>query len=106
MGYWSTVEVHVSVICACMPSIRALMRKIWPAAFRMTEQGKSSLTHSRNVSTGMRTPQISFKPKQDEEDFVQLVDMEGGDIKRPIYSSETRTTSDRSAYSGKMGIAR
>src|ERR1700710_932516 len=27
IGYWSTVEVHVSVICACLPALPSLFRK-------------------------------------------------------------------------------
>jgi hypothetical protein len=31
VGYWSTVEVHVSVICACLPTLPFLFRRIIPA---------------------------------------------------------------------------
>jgi hypothetical protein len=27
VGYWSTIEVHVSVICACLPAIPSLFQK-------------------------------------------------------------------------------
>jgi hypothetical protein len=27
IGYWSTVEVHVSVVCACLPALPSLFRK-------------------------------------------------------------------------------
>ncbi|ODH47291.1 hypothetical protein GX48_06632 [Paracoccidioides brasiliensis] len=32
-GYWSTIEGHASILCACMPAIRALLRKIFPSLF-------------------------------------------------------------------------
>jgi len=27
VGYWSTIEVHVSVICACLPTLPSLFQK-------------------------------------------------------------------------------
>jgi hypothetical protein len=30
---WSLVEIDVGVICACMPGIAALMRRVWPHIF-------------------------------------------------------------------------
>ncbi|EEQ87665.1 CFEM domain-containing protein [Blastomyces dermatitidis ER-3] len=33
VGYWSTIEGHASILCACMPAIRALLRKLFPAMF-------------------------------------------------------------------------
>lgn len=107
MSYWSTVEVHVSVICACMPAIRALMRMLWPSAFRMTEQGQSNVKHSRNGSCIMRTTQISIKAKQDEEDFVRLVDIEGGKRTKGFHNNHSShhamTTSERTVYDGSLG---
>lgn len=28
MGYWSTIEVHTGVVCACLPAISSLFRRI------------------------------------------------------------------------------
>lgn len=42
LGYWSTIEVPVGVICACMPSIRALFRNVFPSIFGTTQKGQSS----------------------------------------------------------------
>jgi hypothetical protein len=27
VGYWSTIEVHISVICACLPALPSLFRR-------------------------------------------------------------------------------
>ncbi|KAG6359894.1 hypothetical protein INS49_010947 [Diaporthe citri] len=43
VGYWSTIEVPVGVICACMPAIRSLIATIFPKVFGTTQQ-KSDYT--------------------------------------------------------------
>ncbi|KFY46047.1 hypothetical protein V495_02687 [Pseudogymnoascus sp. VKM F-4514 (FW-929)] len=57
LGYWSTIEVPVGVICACMPSIRALFRNVFPNIFGTTQKGQSS---SGRLSTTL-TPQSKSK---------------------------------------------
>ncbi|KXT15520.1 hypothetical protein AC579_3383 [Pseudocercospora musae] len=48
VGYWSTIELHVSVVCACMPAIRSLLRRSIP-----TIMGQSTTkTGDRGASTG------------------------------------------------------
>ncbi|KAF7196176.1 Satratoxin biosynthesis SC1 cluster protein 4 [Pseudocercospora fuligena] len=48
VGYWSTIELHVSVVCACMPAIRNLLRRFIP-----TIMGQSTAkTGDRGASTG------------------------------------------------------
>ncbi|KAF2091595.1 hypothetical protein K490DRAFT_31609, partial [Saccharata proteae CBS 121410] len=79
-AYWSTIEVHVGIICACMPAHRVLILKLWPrmvtnvaptkASGYGSSKGESSLNKSIN--------QISIKPKGDDSDFVPLVDVETG----------------------------
>ncbi|KAF1972783.1 hypothetical protein BU23DRAFT_508119 [Bimuria novae-zelandiae CBS 107.79] len=32
IGYWSTLEVHVGVLVACLPAIRSLQRRIFPSS--------------------------------------------------------------------------
>lgn len=44
MGYWSTIEIHVGIICACMPAMRALLRRVFPVLFSYTQ--KSALSKS------------------------------------------------------------
>jgi hypothetical protein len=32
VGYWSTIEINVGIICSCMPSIRLLLLRAFPKA--------------------------------------------------------------------------
>ncbi|KAH8675578.1 hypothetical protein BX600DRAFT_177444 [Xylariales sp. PMI_506] len=33
VGYWSTIEVPVGIICACLPAIRSLLAQLFPSMF-------------------------------------------------------------------------
>ncbi|KAI0014496.1 hypothetical protein F4779DRAFT_612785 [Xylariaceae sp. FL0662B] len=41
LGYWSTIEVPVGIICACMPAIRSLFSLVLPQVFG-TNRGNTS----------------------------------------------------------------
>ncbi|KKZ68076.1 hypothetical protein EMCG_06288 [[Emmonsia] crescens] len=47
VGYWSTIEGHASILCACMPAIRALLRKMFPKLFG--DRSRASSHGTRNV---------------------------------------------------------
>jgi hypothetical protein len=32
IGYWSTLEVHVGIIIACLPAVRSLQRRVFPSS--------------------------------------------------------------------------
>jgi len=82
IGYWSTIEVHVSVICACLPSIRALFKHYFPALIG-TQRGTSIASKSPFASLSNKKPDIekggshvSSRPKdKDTDDFIPLVDI-------------------------------
>lgn len=64
IGYWSTIEVHAGILCACLPAMRALLYKACPClvgrAGASTAGGRpskggyyhSSSYGSRSVGTG------------------------------------------------------
>ncbi|KAL4861092.1 hypothetical protein BDV12DRAFT_208365 [Aspergillus spectabilis] len=54
IGYWSTIETHVGVICACLPAIRGLFRRIWPRIFGDTAHASSKAVERRSLGTGSR----------------------------------------------------
>ncbi|PGH01028.1 hypothetical protein GX51_05464 [Blastomyces parvus] len=49
VGYWSTIEGHASILCACMPAIRALLRKLFPHVFG--DRTGASSNGTRNIRT-------------------------------------------------------
>ncbi|KAL4911776.1 hypothetical protein BDW62DRAFT_215530 [Aspergillus aurantiobrunneus] len=52
VGYWSTIELHVGVICACLPAVRSLFTRIWPRVFGDTTKAVSGGSKSRSVGNG------------------------------------------------------
>ncbi|KAL2070037.1 hypothetical protein VTL71DRAFT_14717 [Oculimacula yallundae] len=53
IGSWSTVEINVAIICACMPNIRLLLVRYFPR-FMETTTKNSSHTLSDNRNEGKR----------------------------------------------------
>ncbi|RQM04638.1 hypothetical protein DH86_00004146, partial [Scytalidium sp. 3C] len=79
MGVWSTIEVPMGIICACMPSIRSLLRHVLPAAFSSTTRGATTGSSTFNASklTNLSSNGLSTKPRmQDGDTFVPLVDLD------------------------------
>ncbi|KAL1999071.1 hypothetical protein VTN02DRAFT_5106 [Thermoascus thermophilus] len=80
VGYWSTVECDVGVICACLPSIRSLLVQLFPRVFSgSTNQGttgvKASLSRSTPAASRLDTSRFQ---NGDDSDFIPLVDRDHG----------------------------
>lgn len=41
VGYWSTIEVPVGIICACMPAVRSLFSLVFPKVFATSRKGST-----------------------------------------------------------------
>ena len=84
-GYWSSIELHVGIICACMPALYSLFKHYFPQVFSGTVQGKSTKGSNTGRSSGNRTPVIHMDLRKDENkgDFHPLVDIESVQDGRP-----------------------
>ncbi|KAF2123897.1 hypothetical protein P153DRAFT_302951 [Dothidotthia symphoricarpi CBS 119687] len=84
-GYWSLIEIDVSIFCGCMPAHRMVFVKAWQKlettynsskAKSTNVSGNSNSTNSR-VTTTSKMSRTSVKPiAGDESDFIPLVDVE------------------------------
>ncbi len=109
-AYWSGLEFYIGVICACMPTIRSLLRRYMPAL--IGQSTKSSLdgrwTSSRTdlkqttaISRQLSTPEAhEQKDKSARENFVELVNVrhsrgfdDGGDPGDDLQISHAISTS-------------
>lgn len=52
-GYWSTIEVPVGIICACMPAVRSLFSLALPKIFGTTRAGIGSTYNSYGPSSSV-----------------------------------------------------
>ncbi|KAI0172174.1 hypothetical protein GGR52DRAFT_457642 [Hypoxylon sp. FL1284] len=53
-GYWSTIEVPVGIICACMPAVRSLFSLALPKVFGSTQRGHSAFASYGPDGSGNR----------------------------------------------------
>ncbi|TKA27618.1 hypothetical protein B0A50_04450 [Salinomyces thailandicus] len=85
IGYWSTAEVDLAVICACMPGLRALITwalpKLMGESTRANSPGPSGLgnygkgQHGLSYERRSRASRNSRDPTRDEKDFIPLVEV-------------------------------
>jgi hypothetical protein len=87
-GTWSLIELYVSIICACLPSLRVLIITIgtkffgWESTQTGVQGSKSAL--SSNLSSSRTAPHNKPIKAQDtpingdEGDFVKLVEVTTG----------------------------
>ncbi|THC87937.1 hypothetical protein EYZ11_012620 [Aspergillus tanneri] len=80
VGYWSTIEVHVGVICACLPPTRPLLRRLLPSVFGTTQQDMSYATASQPIRSKSHSdttsPTSPKSPRTDVTEFIPLVEIE------------------------------
>lgn len=54
-AYWSTLEIHVGIICACLPSCRHLLISLGASILRSTRFGNSGYANSRGYGSNHNT---------------------------------------------------
>ncbi|KAJ8117815.1 hypothetical protein OPT61_g1079 [Boeremia exigua] len=91
-GYWSLLEIDVSIICGCMPAHRLLVSRLWPIIRSTFHSGRQSSAKPSSNSggiastlTGHKKPiNVSTRSKmEDASDFVPLVDMDSTNLQHP-----------------------
>ncbi|OHW99270.1 CFEM domain-containing protein [Colletotrichum incanum] len=109
VGYWSTIEVPVGIICASMPAIRSLFSLVFPKVFGTTQRGgKSSYanlseqqkptSHSQKMSSkgSLRKAirvQKEFSLRSGRRDDVSYMEHELTDI--PFRDPNSRVSSEK-----------
>lgn len=76
IGYWSTIECDVGVICACLPAIRSLLRQAAPGIFGDTEQTKSYGMNSHTRGNSRLDGSVYIQGKGESRQFYPLGDIE------------------------------
>ncbi|KAI0875611.1 50S ribosomal protein L36e [Hypoxylon argillaceum] len=84
-AYWSVLEAYVSIICCCLPSVRSLLRAVSPNCFGSSNDPNSQsyklsrtpMNNSRVINKTV-THQISYTPRSNESDDIELVEKESG----------------------------
>ncbi|CBX96377.1 predicted protein [Plenodomus lingam JN3] len=78
-GVWSTIELDVGVMCACMPAIQSLCKRCFPKVFGMTTRGKStgkSGVSDASASNGVSKRKLEGSKNSDRNSFIPLVEID------------------------------
>ncbi|GKT51467.1 satratoxin biosynthesis SC1 cluster protein 4 [Colletotrichum spaethianum] len=83
---WSTIELHVGIICACLPSLRALFMALGVRVLGSTKghangprsTGTKSGTNKSGLGSTTEKTAKSAPRQGDESDFIPLVDVDHG----------------------------
>ena len=78
MAYYSHIELQSGIICACMPAIRSLLRRMFPS--------KQSTFGSGYLASSFQSNQ---KATSGDGDFVRLNDLEYGTARYTPEPAET-----------------
>jgi hypothetical protein len=85
-GYWSLIEVDVSIICGCMPAHRMLIARLIPKikltfhsskGNSMASAAFTGVSKPTNAQTTDKAARVSIKPQtKDDREFVPLVNID------------------------------
>ncbi|KAI0148662.1 CFEM domain-containing protein [Xylariaceae sp. FL1272] len=101
-AWWSTVELHTGIVCACLPSLRSLFVSLGVRILGSTKGNSRATGYAHDVKrsqkssrTGTSTNEkISNVPKHgDEGDFIPLVNVQ--DQKTSLNKTSTNLTAIR-----------
>ncbi|KGQ05202.1 hypothetical protein BBAD15_g9528 [Beauveria bassiana D1-5] len=79
LALWSTIEINVGLMCACLPTLRLILVRIWPRVFGSTLRSaseRSAVSHATNASarkaklrmTSVDTEESPITPRLQEAD--------------------------------------
>lgn len=98
--YWSSIELNVSVCCACMPSLRLLLVRMFPRAMGSARDGRQSdalvtsiLRRRRGDKSGVADPglkiiksrgfQLDYQARANEDSSGEM-ELDDMSLVRPV----------------------
>ncbi|ETS73507.1 hypothetical protein PFICI_14453 [Pestalotiopsis fici W106-1] len=111
-AWWSTIELHVGIICACLPSLRSLFINLGVRILgsssdksRATAYGTNASGHGLSRNGGPEKQVSHSVPKRgDEGDFIPLVDVNDKAAKSHFQTAIGEAESyDSDIHDGKIG---
>ncbi|KAK2596695.1 hypothetical protein QQS21_006210 [Conoideocrella luteorostrata] len=80
-AWWSTIEINIGLICACLPTIRLLLVRMWPRVFGSTinstmarsraSRGNSMMVRRQQVRIASLEIQLDEAPPNSKEEHWQ-----------------------------------
>lgn len=89
VGYWSTMEVPVGIICACMPAVRSLFSLIFPKVFSTSKKDSSYAFASFGPSARLSSqPKLGGSQQRSQIRVKQEWTVARSDVSREQYPSD------------------
>lgn len=112
--YWSTIELNVGIMCACMPAMRQMLAWVFPVVFSGTRSGGSAANSTQRRRRFNVPRSTYFQGSGDGGSALQRelskrsyreTGITGTDITRPMSGDSMNTMVPlQSMASGKTGL--
>jgi hypothetical protein len=83
VSQWSTIEINVGIICACMPSMRILLVRLFPKLLGTTQNNSTTKLYGNNsnnrMGAGSHKPSNSSRPGESGIVFSKSYTVQYGD---------------------------
>ncbi|KAK8050267.1 hypothetical protein PG994_011997 [Apiospora phragmitis] len=118
VGYWSTIEVPVGIICACMPAIRSLFSLVFPKVFGTTRGDKSSYALNSFSPASKLSSMNKLKSRGDtsssgggtqiqvKQEWVVMSNPAGNESDEHLVGFDRRVEADSAGPTRKMTLQR
>jgi len=97
-AYWSTLELHIGIVCACLPAHRPLLKRWLPTVLQSSRANaflsNSGLRRSRSVDSAPRHSQShtdQIRAPSAAGDIIPLVRTDSGSEEDRKEASQTGT---------------
>ncbi|KIV82363.1 hypothetical protein PV11_04482 [Exophiala sideris] len=91
---WSSIELYVSVICACMPATRLFLQRIWPSKFASTGKGSYGNSYVRQPNVVDPAPPQQTTAGMPRNHITKSMDVNVSDVRRNTDEMELREQSE------------
>jgi len=94
LAYWSSIEVNVAIVCACMPALNQLMKKLFPTTWKSSTR-QYELRDESGGKNGVRNYAVGNSAEQRSKPKVS------GSSTRDLTGSDTVYSDD--GFQGSLG---
>jgi hypothetical protein len=118
VSQWSTIEINIGIICACMPSLRVLLVRLFPKLLGTTQHSKSNgyyannshVQNGGNISVNWKGKSLISSQNQSQQDmnsdgitYSQTYTVQWGDHRSDHDDTKSMQMSDLDTEALKSG---
>lgn len=105
-AYWSTIEMHVGIVCACLPAHRFLLGTLWPKFVGSFKGASATISKSSKAKASKSVYQSRAEiATSSRSNFIPLVDIERGAAGSSINRTPESSVHTVEKYGEGRGLA-